>query len=27
LINWSFTRDLWIIIATVGAVFKGKGAY
>lgn len=27
LINWSFTKDLWIIIATVGAVFKGKGAY
>ena len=27
LINWSFSRDLWIIIATVGAVFKGKGAY
>ena len=27
LTNWSFTRDLWIIIATVGAVFKGKGAY
>lgn len=27
LINWSFTRDLWIIISTVGAVFKGKGAY
>jgi len=27
LINWSFTRDLWIILATVGAVFKGKGAY
>jgi exopolysaccharide biosynthesis polyprenyl glycosylphosphotransferase len=27
LIDWSFTRDLWIIIATVGAVFKGKGAY
>ena len=27
LVNWSFTRDLWIIIATVGQVFKGKGAY
>jgi len=27
LTNWSFTRDLWIIIATVRAVFKGKGAY
>jgi exopolysaccharide biosynthesis polyprenyl glycosylphosphotransferase len=27
LTNWSFTRDLWIIIATVGAIFKGKGAY
>jgi exopolysaccharide biosynthesis polyprenyl glycosylphosphotransferase len=27
LINWSFTRDLWIIVATIGAVFKGKGAY
>ena len=27
LINWSFTRDLWIIIATVGQIFKGKGAY
>ena len=27
LINWSFTRDLWIIISTIGAVFKGKGAY
>ena len=27
LTNWSFTRDLWIILATVGAVFKGKGAY
>ncbi|MFM8596307.1 MAG: sugar transferase, partial [Flavobacteriales bacterium] len=25
--NWSFTRDLWIIIATVGVIFKGKGAY
>jgi lipopolysaccharide/colanic/teichoic acid biosynthesis glycosyltransferase len=25
--NWSFTRDIWIIIATVGAVIKGKGAY
>jgi exopolysaccharide biosynthesis polyprenyl glycosylphosphotransferase len=27
LINWSFTRDLWIIVSTIGAVFKGKGAY
>jgi exopolysaccharide biosynthesis polyprenyl glycosylphosphotransferase len=27
LINWSFTRDLWIIIATVGEVFRGRGAY
>ena len=27
LVNWSFTRDLWIIVSTVGAVFKGKGAY
>jgi lipopolysaccharide/colanic/teichoic acid biosynthesis glycosyltransferase len=27
LTKWSFTRDLWIIIATVGAIFKGKGAY
>lgn len=27
LINWSFTRDLWIIVSTVGAVLKGKGAY
>ena len=27
LTNWSFTRDLWIIIATIGAVFRGKGAY
>ena len=27
LVNWSFTRDLWIIFATVGAIFKGKGAY
>jgi len=27
LINWSFTRDLWIIVSTVGAVFKGNGAY
>ena len=25
--NWSFTRDLWIIVSTIGAVFKGKGAY
>ncbi len=25
--NWSFSRDLWIIFATVGAIFKGKGAY
>jgi exopolysaccharide biosynthesis polyprenyl glycosylphosphotransferase len=27
MINWSFTRDLWIIVATIGAVFKGRGAY
>jgi len=27
LINWSFTRDLWIIISTIGAVIRGKGAY
>ena len=27
LVSWSFTRDLWIIVSTVGAVFKGKGAY
>ena len=27
LTKWSFTRDLWIIIATIGAVFRGKGAY
>ena len=27
LINWSFTRDIWIIIATVGEVFRGRGAY
>ena len=27
LINWSFTRDLWIIVSTVGAIFKGNGAY
>jgi len=27
MVNWSFTRDLWIIIATIGAVFKGRGAY
>ena len=27
LVNWSFTRDLWIIIATIGAIFKGRGAY
>ena len=27
LVNWSFTRDLWIIVSTVGAVSKGKGAY
>jgi lipopolysaccharide/colanic/teichoic acid biosynthesis glycosyltransferase len=25
--NWSFTRDIWIIIATIGTVIKGKGAY
>lgn len=27
LVNWSFTRDLWIIVSTVGVVLKGKGAY
>jgi len=27
LINWSFTRDIWIILATVGTVVRGKGAY
>ena len=27
LLHWSFTSDLWIILATVGAVLKGKGAY
>ena len=27
LINWSFTRDLWIIVSTIGAIFKGTGAY
>ena len=27
LTNWSFTRDLWIIVSTIGAVLKGKGAY
>jgi len=27
MVNWSFTRDLWIIIVTIGAVFKGRGAY
>jgi exopolysaccharide biosynthesis polyprenyl glycosylphosphotransferase len=27
LTNWSFTRDLWIIFSTVGAVLKKKGAY
>ena len=27
LVNWSFTRDLWIIVSTIGAVLKGKGAY
>ena len=27
LINWSFTRDLWIIVSTIGAIFRGKGAY
>ncbi len=27
LLNWSFTSDLWIILATVGAVLKGRGAY
>lgn len=25
--NWSFTKDLWIIFSTIGAVIKGKGAY
>ena len=27
LINWSFTKDLSIIISTIGAIAKGKGAY
>ena len=27
LINWSFTRYIWIILATVGTVVRGKGAY
>jgi exopolysaccharide biosynthesis polyprenyl glycosylphosphotransferase len=27
MVNWSFTRDLWIIIATIGAVLRGRGAY
>jgi exopolysaccharide biosynthesis polyprenyl glycosylphosphotransferase len=27
MVNWSFTRDLWIIIATIGAVIRGRGAY
>ena len=27
LTNWSFTRDLWIIVSTIGAVLNGKGAY
>ena len=27
LTNWSFSRDLWIIFATIGVMFKGKGAY
>ena len=27
LTNWSFSRDLWIIFATIGAVIKGRGAY
>jgi exopolysaccharide biosynthesis polyprenyl glycosylphosphotransferase len=27
LVNWSFTRDLWIVFSTFGAIFKGKGAY
>jgi exopolysaccharide biosynthesis polyprenyl glycosylphosphotransferase len=26
-VNWSFTRDLWIVMATIGAVFRGRGAY
>jgi exopolysaccharide biosynthesis polyprenyl glycosylphosphotransferase len=25
--NWSFTKDLWIIFSTIGAILKGKGAY
>jgi len=27
MVNWSFTRDLWIIIATIGVIFTGRGAY
>lgn len=27
LLNWSFQRDIWYVIATIGSVFKGKGAY
>lgn len=27
LINWSFTKDLWIIVATIGEIFRGRGAY
>lgn len=27
LLHWSFTSDLWIILATIGVVVKGKGAY
>ena len=25
--TWSFTKDLWIILATIGAIFRGRGAY
>jgi lipopolysaccharide/colanic/teichoic acid biosynthesis glycosyltransferase len=25
--SWSFTKDIWIIFSTIGAVFRGKGAY
>jgi exopolysaccharide biosynthesis polyprenyl glycosylphosphotransferase len=27
LVNWSFTRDLWIILRTIGAIIKSEGAY
>ena len=27
LVNWSFTRDLWIILRTIGAIIKTDGAY